>query len=148
MDDAFTHAETHGIETEAQYPYKGRNGKCAELATGGVKVASFADVTVNDPEALAEAVSKGPVSIAIDASSPLFQLYWGGIMSLYCGTSLDHGVLLVGYGTDNGKPYWLVKNSWGAHWGEKGFFRMKRDMSKKGPGFCGLQLSASQPIIA
>jgi len=69
-------------------------------------------------------------------------------MSLYCGTSLDHGVLLVGYGTDNGKPYWLVKNSWGAHWGEKGYFRMKRDMSKKGPGFCGLQLSASQPIIA
>ena len=73
--------------------------------------------------ALAAAAAVGPVSIAIDASGISFQLYHGGIMKKMCGQKLDHGVLLVGYGTDNVTDFWLVKNSWSSSWGEDGYFR-------------------------
>ena len=67
-------------------------------------------------------------------------------MDFNCGTSLDHGVLAVGYGNENGKDYWLVKNSWGTGWGEKGYFKLKRD-DANGPGMCGILLSASYPTL-
>jgi KDEL-tailed cysteine endopeptidase len=65
-------------------------------------------------------------------------------MDFNCGSNLDHGVLAVGYGNENGKDYWLVKNSWGTGWGEKGYFKLKRD-DVDGPGMCGILLSASYP---
>jgi len=147
MDAAFKYAEVHGLETEAQYPYNGWEATCAATSAGGVKLSTYTDVAANDPEALAEAVAKGPVAVGMDASGNNFQHYRGGIMSIDCGTSLNHGVLVVGYGAENGADYWLLKNSWGPVWGEQGFFRMKRDMTKKGPGFCGLQKAASQPVV-
>jgi KDEL-tailed cysteine endopeptidase len=147
MDMAFQYAEKTAMDTEAQYAYTGRDGTC-HAATGSVSVTDFVDVTPSSPKALAEAVATGPVSIAIDASGIAFQLYFGGIMKHFCGTSLDHGVLLVGYGTDKGTDYWLVKNSWGAGWGEKGYFRILRSMQNEGkPGVCGLQLQPSYPIM-
>merc|ERR1712038_2161835 len=87
-------------------------------------------------EALMDAVAQQPVSIAIEADKSAFQLYRGGILSRTCGSKLDHGVLLVGYGTDNGQDYWKVKNSWGASFGEYGYIRLKR--GKGGAGECGL----------
>merc|ERR1712167_183564 len=125
----------------------GRDGKCH--AEGGVaEVSTFADVTPKDPEALAEALQKGPVSIAVDAGGLDWQLYFGGVMRGWlCGHSLDHGVLLVGYGTEGDEDYWLVKNSWGASWGEKGYIRLARDMKEKGNGVCGLQMQPSQPAF-
>ena len=92
------------------------------------------------------AVAKGPVSVAIEADQQVFQFYNGGIISANCGTQLDHGVLVVGYGSDSGKDYWILKNSWGASWGESGFFRIKRT-SESGPGLCGLQQQASYPEL-
>ena len=79
----------------------------------------------------------------------VFQFYSGGVISSKaCGTDLDHGVLAIGYGTDaKYGDYWLLKNSWGTGWGEKGFFRIKRDMSAKGPGICGLQLEPVYPLV-
>jgi C1A family cysteine protease len=146
MDYAFKYAEGTAMETEAQYPYTGRSGTCDSSKTGSITVTNFADVAQKSPSALATAAADGPVAVAIDASSFRFQLYHSGIMKSHCGTSLDHGVLLVGYGTDNGVDYWLVKNSWGAHWGEKGYFRMLREMDKENDaGHCGIQLSASYP---
>lgn len=147
MDYAFTYAETNMMETEEQYPYKGRQGTC-NASGGSVEVSDFTDVKPKSPSALASAVAEGPVSVAIDAGNPLFQLYHGGIMKHFCGQSLDHGVLVVGYGTENGTDYWLLKNSWGPTWGEKGYFRILRSMDKENEGgVCGLQQDPSFPIM-
>ena len=144
MDLAFQYAEKNSIDTESQYPYKGRDGTCAAVE-GVAKVNSFTDVTPKSPSALMAAVAEGPVSIAIDAGGLAMQFYFGGIIKHFCGTSLDHGVLLVGYGSSKGEDYWLVKNSWGAGWGEKGFFRIYRDAKEGQAGVCGLQLQPSYP---
>merc|ERR1711957_153228 len=146
MDYACEYAEKTMMETEAQYPYKGSNGKC-HAAGGSLEITSYKDVTPKSPSALMAAAAEGPVAIAIDASSIFFQLYFGGIMKHFCGTSLDHGVLLVGYGEESGTPFWIVKNSWGGSWGEKGYFRMLRSADEGKPGFCGLQLQPSYPIM-
>jgi len=66
-------------------------------------------------------------------------MYTGGIInSARCGTNLDHGVLVVGYGSENGSDYWILKNSWGPSWGESGFFRIQKDTTQDGAGICGL----------
>jgi len=147
MDDAFKYLEANKLETEANYPYTAKDGTCH--AKGGVtSIKSFADVKTNTPLELKAAVATGPVSVAIDAAGIGFQLYFGGIMKHFCGTSLDHGVLVVGYGTSSSnEDFWILKNSWGGSWGEKGFFRIFRDDSEAGPGVCGLQEQPSYPIF-
>jgi len=94
------------------------------------------------------AVANQPLSVAIQANRPVFNSYSGGIISsTSCGTNLDHGVLLIGYGTDNGTDYWLLKNSWGVTWGERGYFRLLRTSVEGDPGICGLQMEVTYPII-
>jgi len=96
-----------------------------------------------------EALAVQPVSIAIEADQLIFQFYKSGVFNYGCGTNLDHGVLAVGYGTDQtGGEYYTVKNSWGAGWGESGFIRLKRDMSQAvSSGTCGMLLMASRPYF-
>ena len=93
-----------------------------------------------------EAVSRGPVAIAIEADTQVFQFYSGGIVdSAQCGTNLDHGVLIVGYGEDNGKMFWTVKNSWGDGWGDEGYIKLARTESENDPGICGVAMQPSLP---
>ena len=97
------------------------------------------------------AVASQPVSIAIDAANSDFMLYTGGVLSSEtCGTSLDHGVLVVGYGTDKKtkEEYWIVKNSWSASWGENGYVRMKKQNGHATVGECGMYMDASYPTPA
>ena len=95
-----------------------------------------------DGEALKQAVSKAPVSVAVEADSAVFQMYTGGVVdSTACGTSLNHGVLAVGY-TDE---YWIVKNSWGENWGEKGYVRIEKDVG--GMGRCAITYSSVYPTF-
>merc|ERR1719473_1388226 len=96
---------------------------------------------------LMEAVSKGPVSVVIEADKSVFQLYKTGVMSSKsCGTQLDHGVLVVGYGELDGKKYWKVKNSWGASWGQEGFVLLARGEGSSGE--CGVLSQPSYPVVS
>ena len=93
----------------------------------------------------AQAVAHQPVSVAIEADEREFQLYQGGVFDAPCGTALDHGVLAVGYGVDNGTRYWIVKNSWGDAWGDRGYIRLVRGIANSA-GQCGIAMQASYPI--
>lgn len=91
-----------------------------------------------------KALQKQPVAIAMDSSSMAVRGYSGGVIKSGCGQNLDHAVNLVGYGTsDDGTDYWIVRNSWGANWGENGYFRVKRSNEN----LCGLLSWASYPIV-
>uniref|UniRef100_A0ACD5YUY0 Uncharacterized protein n=1 Tax=Avena sativa TaxID=4498 RepID=A0ACD5YUY0_AVESA len=151
MDDAFEFiALNGGIDTEEDYPYTGKEGKC-DLAKKGRKVVSidgFEDVPAEDELALKKAVAHQPVSVAIEAGGREFQLYESGVFTGRCGTELDHAVVAVGYGTEvDGKEYWIVRNSWGPRWGEGGYIRMERNASTTGSvGKCGIAMFASYPV--
>jgi len=109
-----------------------------------VTVKSFTDVPSRDENALKVAVAQQPVSVAIEADKSVFQLYKSGVMdSKSCGTKLDHGVLAVGYGTQDGKDYWKVKNSWGPDWGQSGYILLGR-----GDNICGISQQPSYPTGA
>jgi len=91
-------------------------------------------------------IATGPTSIAIEADKMVFQMYSGGILnSSKCGTNLDHGVLAVGYGSENGQNYYIVKNSWGASWGDAGYLKIANNGD--GPGICGIQMAAVRPTV-
>ena len=150
MDDAFQYIiDNKGITTEAAYPYTATGPNTCEAA--GKPVAAtlrgFKDVAVNSEVALETAIAQQPVSVAVEADQSVFQFYSGGVMDSACGTQLDHGVLAVGYGTDTGKEYYKVKNSWGADWGEKGYIRLGRGAKFNPSGQCGIQMAASYPVV-
>lgn len=151
MDHAFLYVEQAGLCTEASYPYKAVNSVCAAsnctLGIANGDVTGFKDVTSSDENALMEAVAQQPVSIAIEADRRVFQLYRSGVLNATCGTRLDHGVLLVGYGkdTESSQDYWLVRNSWGAVWGMDGYIKLLR--GKSGVGECGIKSAPSYPVV-
>jgi len=146
MDQAFQYIITNaGITTEASYPYTAVQGTCQTNVTAAATISSFVDVQSGSETALMTAVNIGPVSVAIEADQACFQFYAGGVLSdPSCGMNLDHGVLAVGYGTDpsSNQPYWIVKNSWGAAWGEQGYVRMIRGQNE-----CGIAQEASYPVV-
>lgn len=147
MDGAFNYAMQNGMCLESDYRYKAKDGSC-QKCTPEVTMSACQDVPPNNQVALKEAVSLGPVSIAIEADTRTFQLYSDGVItSSACGTNLDHGVLIVGYGEESNTPYWLVKNSWGTSWGEDGYVKLERSDSKKDPGVCGVAMQPSFPIV-
>ena len=144
MDYGFQYIiDNGGICTESSYAYSGTDGTCKKTCAKVAKISGFKDIPQGDEQALLTAVGTvGPVSVAIEADQQGFQFYSKGVFDATCGTSLDHGVLVVGYGTDAGKDYWIVKNSWGSSWGESGYIRLVR-----GKNQCGISLSASYPVV-
>jgi C1A family cysteine protease len=129
---------------ESDYGYQAKNGTCEYNSSKVVfKITGYSDVTANSTSQLNAALNKGPVSVAIEADQSVFQSYTGGIItSTSCGTNLDHGVLAVGY---NGSSYIIVKNSWGATWGESGFVRIGQ---ASGAGICGINSEPSYPTLS
>ncbi len=146
MDQAFQYIISNkGIDTEASYPYTatGPNACRFNRANVGATIATYHDVNQGDENALKTAVYHTPTSVAIDASHHSFQFYSSGVYyEPACSPEqLDHGVLAVGYGTEGGKDYWKVKNSWGTGWGMNGFILMSRNRNNN----CGIATSASYP---
>jgi len=147
MDYAFEYAISNkGLTSETQYPYKAVDQRCkSPLPASVASISSYVDVKSNDDQALEDAVSKGPVSVAIEADQAAFQFYTSGVFDdASCGTSLDHGVLAVGYNVSGSKKYWIVKNSWGGDWGNQGYIWMVR---KSGAGECGINMENSYPVV-
>ncbi|KAK4426391.1 Cysteine proteinase RD21A [Sesamum alatum] len=147
MDYAFQFIISNGgMDTESDYPYRGHDGRC-DPARKNAKVVSidgYEDVP-HDERALQKAVAHQPVSIAIEASGRALQLYSSGVFTGECGTQLDHGVVAVGYGTEDGVDYWIVRNSWGTQWGEDGYLRLERNVDGNPAGKCGIVMEASYP---
>ena len=137
-----------GLTTEAEYPYTAAQGTC-DTAKSDHHVAAItghASVPGSNELAMKHAVAKQHVAAAIELGNDI-QFYKSGIYSGPCGTRLQHAVTVVGYGVDAGVKYWIVKNSWGPEWGEKGYIRMKRDVEDK-EGVCGIAMEASYPVKA
>jgi len=146
MDYAFEYVIANkGITTETAYPYKAVDGRCNKAVKSAVTISSYKDIKANDDASMQAAVVLGPVSVAIEADQPAFQFYKSGVFAdTSCGTSLDHGVLAVGYNTLSNVKYWIVKNSWGSDWGNKGYIWMAR---KSGAGECGINMESSYPVV-
>jgi C1A family cysteine protease len=150
MDNAFQYAIDTGMCVESDYPYTASAGSCQSTCEPEVTITDCADVPANNQLALKEAVSFGPVSIAIEADTRIFQSYSSGVItSSSCGTELDHGVLIVGYGTEPETQidYWLVKNSWSSSWGDEGYVKIERSDSTNDIGICGIAAQPSFPIV-
>ncbi|OQV23840.1 Cathepsin L [Hypsibius exemplaris] len=138
-----------GMESEGSYPYDGSDDKCSfQKPEASVYINDSISISTNETEIAMWLAQNGPISIGINANAMM--LYMGGVShpwKIVCNPkSLDHGVLIVGYGvaTDAKKnPYWIVKNSWGPHWGVKGYYLVYR-----GDGTCGLNLMCTSAVIA
>ncbi|KAJ6432912.1 hypothetical protein OIU84_020031 [Salix udensis] len=141
--------EAGGLQEESSYPYAGKRGECKfNPEKIAVKAANFTNIAVDENQIAANLVHHGPLAIRLNAI--FMQTYIGGVSCpLICGKKwLNHGVLLVGYGARGYsilrfgyKPYWIIKNSWGKHWGEKGYYRLCR-----GHGTCGMNQMVSAVV--
>lgn len=149
MDNAFEQIEElGGLETEADYAYKGKQGQCKlEKSKIAVNISGYHDVPVGDEVAMkSQLLETGPLAVALNAM--WMQFYTGGVSHpwkhLCSPKMLDHGVLIVGYGVEPAnpdhvplprkeQPFWTIKNSWGPSWGESGYYRLYR-----GDGTCGI----------
>jgi len=143
-DDAYKCADQSSSECTAS-TCSASSGSCSKVIQAG-DVTGYTQVSQSEG-ALEAAVAQQPVSVAIEADQQVFQHYTGGVLtSSACGSNLDHGVLAVGYGTDNGQKYWKVKNSWGSSWGESGYIRLAKGASSTG-GECGIRMGAVFPTL-
>ncbi|CAI9103745.1 OLC1v1002285C1 [Oldenlandia corymbosa var. corymbosa] len=147
MNSAFEYTlKAGGLMREEDYPYTGSDrGACRfDKSKIAAKVANFSVVSLDEEQIAANLVKNGPLAVAINAV--FMQTYVGGVSCPYiCSKRLDHGVLLVGYGSAGyspirmrDKPYWIIKNSWGEHWGESGYYKICR-----GRNVCGVDSMVS-----
>ena len=149
MDYAFQYIIDNGLCTNISYPYTASEGECMkDQCESVIKINNYSNIIPNNENILKKVVALQPVSVAIQANKRSFQFYKSGIYSdLDCGTQLDHGVLIIGYGYDYlyNMKYWIVKNSWGPSWGENGYIRILRDIDDS-RGLCGIAMQPSIPI--
>ncbi|KAM4725170.1 cathepsin K-like [Anableps anableps] len=147
MANAFQYViNNQGINSDAAYPYVGKSGQCKYDPTyWAANCSGYGFLPKGDEFALKVALANiGPISIAIDASQTKFHFYHHGVYKDHaCSHNVNHGVLAVGYGTNKGEDYWLIKNSWGDRYGNEGYVKMARNRNNQ----CGVALYACFPIM-
>ncbi|XP_033725315.1 cathepsin L1-like [Pecten maximus] len=134
-----------GVDTQASYPYTGKNGKCNfQKKNVGATLTGYGTIHKGSELALQKAVATiGPIAVAVDGATESFEMYKSGILNdPNCKQIVDHSLLVVGYGTLNGTDYWLMKNSWGTSWGMDGYIMMSRNKGNQ----CGVANMGSFPI--
>ncbi|KAL7861645.1 hypothetical protein SRHO_G00130860 [Serrasalmus rhombeus] len=136
-----------GLEAESTYPYKAKDEMCHFNSQNVVATCrGFKFLTSGDENNLQNAVATiGPISAAMDSTRPSLKLYKSGVYDEpNCSANVDHAILIVGYGTDaSKKDYWLVKNSWGVNWGDRGYIKMSRNKNNQ----CGIATYAVYPEV-
>lgn len=155
MDNAFKWIEKNdGLCLEEDYQYVSGETKTAGTCdkscspVEGSVIIDYYDVPPSSDSDMMYALSKQPVSVAIQADQKDFQLYKSGVFTGECGTKLDHGVLLVGYGSEENGDYYLLKNSWGETWGDGGYIKLGRGSEfNSGNGQCGVLMQGSYPEV-
>ena len=158
FDEGFTYITNNGgINSDKDYPYTSTSINCDKLEEKR-KVATidgYINVQREKPLQLMAGIELGPVSVAVSAGQPEWQHYASGVLNFLCAVNVDHAVLAVGYGTTNATgislsgEYWIIKNSWGAAWGEEGYVRLKRgsDFYHNPVGMCGILTEPSYPNV-
>merc|ERR1711957_596388 len=133
MGYGFQYFESHYAMYESSYRYTAKDGTCkySSSNTSGVKTSSWSNVSADSPTSMKSALNSHVLSVAIEADKSVFH-------STRCGTSLDHATNVVGWGTDSSYgDYWLMRNSWGKSWGDKGYMKLQ---IISGKGLCGIQM--------
>ncbi|XP_029640587.1 cathepsin L1 [Octopus sinensis] len=145
MNNAFRYIERYGIESERSYPYHAKKQVCKYDRRKVVTfVSSYINVNKRERALQVAVAGVGPISAAIDTHSNAFRFYKHGIYKRNdCNHQANHAILVVGYGTENGQDYWLVKNSWGQRWGDHGYIKMARNYNN----MCSIATLASYPIL-
>ncbi|KAF7060672.1 hypothetical protein CFC21_067449 [Triticum aestivum] len=140
-----------GITSQEDYPYTAKDDTCdtTKLSHHAASISGFQRVATRSELSLTNAVVMQPVAVSIEAGGANFQHYRNGVYNGPCGTRLNHGVTVVGYGEDEvtGESYWIVKNSWGEKWGDSGYLRMKKGIIDKPEGICGIAIRPSFPFM-
>jgi len=143
----WTYLERKYAETESAYPYTARDGTCkySSSAATSVTTSGYSNVKSRSPSSMQTQLQSGILSVAIQANQLAFQLYSSGIFTnTNCGTNLDHATNVVGWGTSGDMDYWIMRNSWGTSWGDKGYMMLQ---IVSGAGLCGIQLEPNYAII-
>jgi xylem cysteine proteinase len=138
---ANTYLKTNALSHGSDYAYtsgRGQTGTCntSKANKGCINVVKSTAVARNQPKQLKSAIANAVVAVAIQADKRVFQTYQSGVITgSACGTQLDHAVAAVGYGVEKGVEYFLVRNSWAASWGDKGYVKIGIE---SGAGVCGI----------
>ena len=149
MTNAFDYVIDKGICSEQDVPYNSAsNTFCYNLCEERTYISSCKTIPSGNQKLMMKYIQFQPLSIAIQSNNPVFKFYKSGVITTAdCGDDVNHGALIVGYGTENDIDYWLVKNSWGTDWGENGYVKIKRSHSTNDIGICGIASSVSFPLL-
>ena len=149
ISNSLQYIANNGLCALSTYPYTSSKGACAAASCSRItKTNGYRNVPSNSQSAFETALRTVPVVVAVDAGTQAWQFYKSGVVTSSCGTSLNHAVLAIGFGTDSstGISYWRIKNSWGTSWGENGYIRLGRGSQYGSQGTCGVLMQPSYPI--
>ena len=145
VESAYNWVTYNNLCAEQEYPYVSKKHDCRQKCSNhtDIRVVQHVNIESSNDNAVMDALKRQPLVAAIDASELHF--YRSGIFTGNCGTNLNHAVLIVGAGVENGIDYYLLKNSWGVSWGERGYMKIARGKHKD--GLCGLLLEVTCPAF-